>query len=210
MKLKTIKRTKTTSIVLANDEYWGILPDKILHFYCKEQIDYFELSDEEAIKLLEEIKKQSWNKLLDYLAYRERSLGECHEFLSKKIFLKKELQPALLEKAISLNFINDTRFAEMFTEDLIRKSKSIVEIRNKLYQKKINQEIISEVLQKKFDSKTTDEILEANFKKAKRRFSKFKKNECNKKILNYLTRKGFTYWEVKEKLGDKYGRSKKG
>jgi len=207
MKLKTIKRTKTTSIVVAEDEYWGILPDKILHFYCKEQIEHFELSDDEAAKLLEEIKKQSWNKLLDYLAYRERSLGECDEYLSKKIFLKQELQPALLEKAISLNFINDTRFAEMFTEDLIRKSKSIVEIRNKLYQKKINQEIISEVLQKKFDSKTTIETLDANFKKAIKKFSNLTAAKRNEKVLNYLTRKGFSYWEVKERLGNKYGRS---
>ncbi|MCD6177214.1 MAG: RecX family transcriptional regulator [Candidatus Cloacimonetes bacterium] len=202
MKLKTIKRTKTTSIVLANDEYWGILPDKILHFYCKGQIDYFELSDEEATKLIDEIKKQSWNKLLDYLAYRERSLGECEEFLSKKIFFKKELQAALLEKAVSLNFINDTRFAEMLTDDLIRNSKSKVEIKNKLYAKNINENIISNILQKKFNSKTADEVLDANFKKAKRRFSNLKKNKQNEKILNYLTRKGFVYWEVKEKLGE--------
>ena len=202
MKLKTIKRTKTTSIVLANDEYWGILPDKILHFYCKGQLEYFELSDEDAAKLLEEIKKQSWNKLLDYLAYRERSFGECNEFLSKKIFLKQELQSELLEKAVSLNFINDNRFAEMLTDDLIRNSKSKVEITNKLYAKKINENIISNILQKKIDSKTANEILEANFKKAKRRFSNLRKKERNEKILNYLTRKGFTYWEVKEKLGD--------
>ncbi|MCK5050143.1 MAG: RecX family transcriptional regulator [Candidatus Cloacimonetes bacterium] len=201
MKLKTIKRTKTTSIVLANDEYWGILPDKILHFYCKGQLEYFELSDDVAAKLLEEIRKLSWNKLLDYLAYCERSYGECDEFLSRKIFLKKELQPTLLRKAVSLNFINDTRFAEMLTENLIRNSKSRVEIKNKLYAKKINEKIISDILQKKIDSKTADEILEANFKKAKRRFSKLKKNERNEKILNYLTRKGFSYWEVKEKMG---------
>lgn len=202
MKIKTIKRTKTTLIVLANNEYWGILPDKILHFYCKKQIEYFDLSDKEAAKLLEEINKQSWNKLLDYLAYRERSFGECSEFLSKKIFLKKDLQPALLRKAVSLNFINDTRFAEMLTEDLIRNSNSKVEIKNKLYAKKINETIISNILQKKFDSKTADEILGANLKKAKRRFSNLKKNERNEKILNYLTRKGFSYWEVKEKLGE--------
>ena len=202
MKLKTIKRTKTTSIVLAYDEYWGILPDKILHFYCKGQLDYFELNDEETVKLLEEINKRSWNKLLDYLAYRERSFGECSEFLSKKIFLKKELQPTLLEKAVSLNFINDARFAEMLTEDLIRNSKSRVEIKNKLYAKRINENIISNILQKKFDSKIADEVLEANLNKAKRRFSNLKENERNEKILNYLTRKGFTYWEVKEKLGE--------
>ena len=202
MKLKTIKRTKTTSLVLANNEYWGILPDKILHFYCKGQLEYFELSDKEADKLLKEINKHSWNKLLDYLAYRERSFGECEEFLSKKIFLKKELQTALLEKAASLNFIDDERFAEMLTDDLIRNSKNRVEIKNKLYSKKINENIISNILQKKFDSKIANEILEVNINKAKRRFSNLKKNEQNEKILNYLTRKGFTYWEVKEKLGE--------
>ncbi len=204
MKLKTIKRTKTTSIVLVDDKYWGILPDKILHFYNKGQLDHFDLNDEEAAKLLEEIKKQSWNKLLDFIAYRERSFDECREFLSKKIFLKKELQSVLLRKAVSLNFINDIRFAEMLTDDLIRSSKSIVEIKNKLYQKKINEDIISSVLQKKFDSQTAADILEANFKKAKTRFSNLTKNKRNEKILNYLTRKGFSYWEVKEKL-DKEG-----
>jgi len=201
MKLKTIKRTKTTSIVLANDEYWGILPDKILHFYCKGQLDYFELNDEEAAKLLEEINKQSWNKLLDYLAYRERSLGECKEFLSNKIFLKKEHQSTLLEKAISLNFINDTRFAELFTEDLIRNLKSRIEIKNKLYTKKINEDLISNTIQKKYNYKIANEILEKNIQKAEGRYSNLKKNERDDKILNYLTRKGFTYWEVKEKLG---------
>ncbi|MBT4576684.1 MAG: hypothetical protein HOB92_09500 [Candidatus Cloacimonetes bacterium] len=201
MKLKTIKRTKTTSIVLANDEYWGILPDKILHFYCKGQLDYFEVTNEDAAKLLEEINKQSWNKLLDHLAYRERSLGECKEFLSNKIFLKKELRSALLDKAISLNFINDTRFAELLTEDLIRNIKSRVEIKNKLYVKKINEDLISNTIQKKYTYKIANEILEKNIQNAERRYSNLEKKKRDEKILNYLTRKGFTYWEVKEKLG---------
>ena len=200
MKLKTIKRTKTTSIVLVNEEYWGILPDKILHFYCKAQLEYFKLSDEEASKLLEEIKKQSWNKLLDYLAYRERSLGECQEFLSKKIFLQQELQPILLEKAVSLNFIDDTRFAELFTDDLIRNLKSKAEIKNKLYAKKIKEDIISKTIQKKYYPDVAAEILEKNITKGKRRFISLNKKEQNVKLLNYLTRKGFAYWEVIEKL----------
>ena len=89
----------------------------------------------------------------------------------------------------------------MLTDDLIRNSKSRVEIKNKLYSKKINENIISSILQKKFDSKVAEEILEVNISKAKRRFPNLKKNEQNEKILNYLTRRGFAYWEVKEKLG---------
>ncbi|MDP8268129.1 MAG: RecX family transcriptional regulator [Candidatus Tenebribacter davisii] len=202
MKLKTIKRTKTTSIVLADEEFWGILPNKILHFYSKNQSETFELTDGEADKLLKDIKRISWNKLLDYLAYRERSLGECKTFLSQKLFLKKELQPELLDKAVSSNFINDTRFAEMLTEELIRNSKSKIVIKNKLYGKKIDKEIITDILQKKFNSQTANEILEINIEKAKIRFSRFSEKVRNEKILNYLTRKGFAYWKVKDKLED--------
>jgi len=203
MKLKTIKRTKTTSIVLAEEEIWGILPNKILHFYYKDNPHEFELTDEEAEKILEEIKRISWNKLLDYLAYRERSLGECKTFLSQKLFLKKEIQPELLDKAVSSNFINEKRFAEMLTEELIRNSKSKTEIKNKLYGKKIDEQIITKIIQDKFNSETAEEILNANISKAQRRFSNLAEDKRKEKILNYLTRKGFTYWEVKEKLEGK-------
>ena len=90
----------------------------------------------------------------------------------------------------------------MFTDDLIRNSKSRVEIKNKLYAKRINENIILNILQKKFDSKIADEVLEANIRKEKRRFANLTENKRYEKILNYLTRKGFTYWEVKEKLGE--------
>lgn len=200
MNLKTIKRTKTTSIVLAEEEFWGILPNKILHFYSHGQPERTDFNTEEAEKLLEEIKRLSWNKLIDYLAYRERSFGECKTYLSQKLFLKKELQSELLDKAVSNNFINDERFAEMLTEELIRNSKSKVEIMNKLYGKKIDEKIITQIIQEKFNSETAEEILNINISKAQRKFSNLAEDKRKEKILNYLTRKGFTYWEVKEKL----------
>lgn len=202
MKIKTIKRTKTRSIVSVNDEYWGSLPNKILHFYCKGPLEEFKLNKEESEKLLDEIKKLSWNKLLDYLAYRERSYHECKVYLSQKLFLKKEIIPILLNIAKSKNYIDDARFAEMLTEELIRKAKSKTEIKNKLFSKRIDETIISEVIQKKIDTEINAEILDKNIKKAKNRFYNLTKKERDEKILNYLTRKGFAYWEVKEKLGE--------
>jgi SOS response regulatory protein OraA/RecX len=202
MKLKTIKKTKTNSIILVDNEYWGILPDKILQYFCKGQPTDFDLSEEGSAKLLDEIKKVSWNKLLDYFAYQERSIAECKEYLSYKLLLKTELQSELLQKAISLNFVDDTRFAEMFTDELIRKSKSQVEIKNKLFAKKIDKKIITDILQTKFNPQTANEILEINIEKAKIKFSRFSEKDRKEKILNYLTRKGFAYWKVKDKLED--------
>ncbi|MCF7857753.1 MAG: RecX family transcriptional regulator [Candidatus Cloacimonetes bacterium] len=200
MKIKTLRRTKTTSIVVANEEYWGILPDKILHFYSKGQSEQFEISIENAEKLLDDIKKTAWEKLLDFLAYRERSYSECESFLMQRILFKKDLQNKMLQKAISLNFINDERFAEMLTDDLIRKGKSEAVIRNKLYSKNIREDIISKVIIEKYDGKTKNEILQANIKKAKKKYGGSQK--ANEKILNFLTRQGFSYWEVKEIMGD--------
>jgi len=202
MKIKKIKRTKTTSIVLANDTYWGILPDKVLHFYSHGS-DAFELSEQDKNKLLDEIQRHAWNKLLDYLAYRERSYNECRQYLSQKIFLKENLIPVLLDKAIEKKFINDARFADMYADELIRKAKSRTEIKNKLYAKGISESVISQIIKDKFNDKTNIEILEKNLEKALRKFSGLNKKERDEKILNYLTRKGFTYWEVKEKLGGK-------
>lgn len=202
MKIKKITRTKTTSIVLADNEYWGILPDKILHFYSHGSAE-FEINEQQTTKLLDDIKKHSWNKLLDYLAYRERSTNECKLYLSQKLSIKEDLVRELLEKAIAKNFINEVRFAELLTDELIRKAKSKTEIKSKLFAKGINETIISQIFQNKFSDKIHNNILEKNLDKARRRFSGLSEKERDEKILNYLTRKGFTYWEVKEKLGEK-------
>ena len=202
MKIKIKSKSKTISFVFADDEIWGILPDKILYFFSLNSHTQIDLNLKKWRELKKEIEKFAWNKLLNFLSYQERSVGECKNYL-KQIPLKTNLIEKLVQKAMSFNYINDSRFAELFVESLIGKNKNIREIKNKLFEKQIIENIINETIAKVYSKEKQDEILAINVEKALMRFSKFSDKEKIEKTLNYLTRRGFSYWEVKEKLEEK-------
>ena len=202
MKIKIKSKSKTISFVFADDEIWGILPDKILHFFSLNSHTQIDLNLKKWRELKKEIEKFAWNKLLNFLSYQERSVGECKNYL-KQIPLKTNLIEKLVQKAMSFNYINDSRFAELFVESLIGKNKNIREIKNKLFEKQIIEKIINETIAKVYSKEKQDEILAINVEKALMRFSKFSDKEKIEKTLNYLTRRGFSYWEVKEKVEEK-------
>ncbi|OPX26173.1 MAG: hypothetical protein B1H06_06075, partial [Candidatus Cloacimonas sp. 4484_143] len=161
-----------------------------------------DLPETEKNKILLEIEKYSWDRLLNFITYRERSTRECEIFL-KLLPLKSDLIEKLLAKAIELNLLKDERFAEMLVNDLLQKGKSKQEIRNKLYEKKVNSEIIENCLNKQFSFEIEEDLLNINLDRAIRKYVSLPSEKRKEKILNYLTRKGFSYWEVKEKMEEK-------
>ncbi|MBC8415613.1 MAG: RecX family transcriptional regulator [Candidatus Cloacimonetes bacterium] len=199
MKIRIKSKTKTIFIVYADSEIWGILPLKILQIFSiypgKETI----ISKEQAKELLLEIEKFAWDKLLNFLTYRERSCGEEKSYL-KQLPLKNSIYEKLVTKAISADFINDRRFTEFYIEDLIEKSKNEKEIKQKLFEKHIPEVMIKSMLLELFTPQKKEEVLIKNIEKALARFIRYKGRERKEKILNYLSRKGFSYGEVKEKL----------
>ena len=136
---------------------------------------------------------------MNFLSYRERSAAECENYL-RHLPLDDEFVQKLLKQAKENNFINDERFAEMYVENLLEKGKNRREVQNKLFEKHIEKSIIDNVLNKYFSLEKKEEILERNVQKALKRFSRFPQKERIEKCLNYLTRRGFSYYEVREKL----------
>ncbi len=199
MKIKIKDKSKTISFVFANDEIWGILPKKILHFFSLNSQTQIELNNKKWRELQQEIEKFAWDKLLNFLSYQERSVGECKNYL-ERLPLETNLIEKLAQKAISFNYVDDSRFAVLFVESLIGKNKNVLEIKNKLFEKQIKEKIICETIEKVYSKEKQDEILTINVKKALLRYSKFPDEEKIEKTLTYLTRRGFSYWEVKDKL----------
>lgn len=199
MKIRIKSKTKTIFIVYADNEIWGILPLKFLQIFSiypgKETI----ISKEQSNELLLEIEKFAWDKLLNFLTYRERSCGEAKKYL-RQLPLKNNICEKLVTKAISADFINDHRFTELYIEDLIEKGKNEKEIKQKLFEKRIPEVMINSMLLELFTPQKKEEVLIKNIEKALARFVRYKGRERKEKILNYLSRKGFSYWEVKEKL----------
>lgn len=199
MKVRTKSKSKTIYTVLIDEEIWGILPKKILHFFSLPSEKEIRLSKEEIIKLLSEIEKYVWSKLLNYISFSERSVWQCKNYL-EQLPLNECLVEKLADRAVAANYVNDQRFAELYVEHLINKSKNPREIKSKLLTKHIDDGIINEVILNYFTPEKQEEILNLNIMKALTRYSKYPEKEKKEKVLNYLTRRGFSYWEIKEKL----------
>ncbi len=199
MKIRTKSKTKTIFIVYADNEIWGILSYKILQIFSIYPERETIITKEQSKELLLEIDKFAWDKLLNFLTFRERSCWEAKSYL-KQLPLKNIICENLVTKAVSADFINDHRFTELYIEDLIEKSKNEKEIKQKLFEKHIPEVMINSMLSLLFTPQKKEKVLIKNIEKALARFVQYKGRERREKILNYLSRKGFSYGEVKEKL----------
>lgn len=196
-KIKLRKKSGTSYLVLENDHPWGVLPGKILHFFSIQPEIETEIKAEVQQKLVDEIVKFAWHKLLHYLSYRERSIPESRRYL-QQLPLRSDLIEKVINKAISYNYLNEKRFCELYILDLQNKFKSRREIINKLRTKGVSKTIINECLEAHFSPEKETEALEVLYRKAQIRYRSHKDFQQKEKILNYLTRKGFSYWQVKE------------
>jgi regulatory protein len=202
MKLKIKNRTKTIFWLYLDENIWGILPGKILQFFGYSQPGEYEIKESVVADLQQELEKYAWEKLLKFLAYRERSRQEAYRSLAKFGF-KATVIENLLAKAESYNYLNEGRFAELFCESLINKGKSKREVRSKMYEKGVEEALIEQVLSQKYSNEKKDEIVTRNLQKACRRYSNLEQKKKREKIINYMVRKGFSYHEVVAALQEK-------
>lgn len=207
--MKLTKKSKTILIINLDEENWGILPTKSLAFlhlplFSEEPFQNFYLADipldeSQHNRVLTEIEKYAWDRFLNYLSLRDHSIFECKTYL-KTLYLHYSFIEKFIEKALGYNYINEVRFTELYVESLLDKGKSETEIRNKLRVKRVDPALIAETLSRLNTPDQKEAVLLENLNKAIRRFSRFPEAEKKKKIINYLYRKGFSYFEVKTKL----------
>ncbi len=199
MKLKLKPKSKTIFFISLDEELWGILPAKSLVFLQASTFEELEIPEGKVPLILAEIEKYAWDRFLNFLALREHSLFECSTYL-QNIPIHASFIEKFITKASELNFVNEVRFTEMYTEHLLDRGKSEFEIRNKLRAKGVEANLIDNIIFQLNTPQKKNTILEENIAKAIRKFSRYPHLEQEKKIINYLYRKGFSYFEVKAKL----------
>jgi regulatory protein len=154
----------------------------------KEQIaDYKNLSAEDSL----------YNRALNYVALRPRSIWEV-EFYLKRKDSPAPLIEQITNKLTELGLLNDKKFAQMFVHDrtLLRptsRRKMIMELRKK--------HISEEVIQLTFETEPTDDLTTLREIVAKKRqLTKYKNDEL--KFMQYLARQGFGYSDIKQVLSE--------
>lgn len=148
---------------------------------------------------LEKFKKASefgklYQRALEWVLVRPRSIKETNDYLYKKIFekkLDKNYIDRIIDRLKAKKYLDDFRFAEYYVENRFsKKGMSIKRLKMELLKKGVSKEIIEEVLA---DSDRDDE------KELKKMITKKRaKYQDENKLIQYLCRQGFQYDLVRE------------
>lgn len=190
-KIEYQKRNKDRLNIYINEEYAFALDVNILIKYSLKK--GMELRDELIEDILESEERIN---VYNYGIYTLSRSAKCESELRLKM-KNKGFEPRLIDKAINRlkeqDYLNDERYCEMFINDKINISKhGILKIKQALYFKGINKEIIEE----KLGRISREEEEERAYLLARKKLAVINEEEPRKKrakISNYLLGRGFEY-----------------
>ena len=132
---------------------------------------------------------RAFNTCLRFLGPRARSVKEIKDHLEKKKFTSVTIEKTI-EKLLQDRLLDDREFASLFVENREKfRPRSKFALAFELRQKGINDKIIDDVL------KDIDEFKSAWYAVRPKLslWHKFDDEKFKKKILNYLSNRGFSY-----------------
>ena len=152
------------------------------------------LTKERLAELLEASKYgKLYQRTLEWVLTRTRSVRETKDYLRKKIFERKldtKYGEMIIKRLIDKGYLDDRRFAEFWVENrFTKKGVSVKRLKMELMKKGVSREIIDEVV----DSSGRDEAEEVRKMIARKRT-----RYNDEKLVAYLCRQGFSYDLVRE------------
>lgn len=150
-----------------------------------------ELSEEKVHQLEEkEGIEKAYQRALNYLSYRVRSESEVRQNL-RKHDTPDIVIAEVLERLRRNHLVDDTHFAESWVENRSTfRPRGRRALRYELRRKGVQRQIIDEVLQ----DLDEEELAYRAANKKFRRYRKLEWPEFRKKMLAYLSRRGFNYY----------------
>jgi len=160
-----------------------------------------EISDDRFSSLIKEnrlfhIKQRAFR----YLGRRQHSTSELRIKLKQKGY-ETELINHVLDDLKQKNYLDDTKFAEMFVEEKIKlKLWGEQKLRGELIKRGIKSEIISDVLRNKItdEDKLNNAMTVASKKYDTLRIRYSDKDVIKKKLITFLNSRGYNYDVIKE------------
>ena len=153
------------------------------------------------VELLEEIRleDEAWSckeKALTLLEYSSRSAGALAEKLRQHY--PPETVEATIQRLTELGLINDLDYGRRLAADLLHLRKySLGRVRQALYQRKLDREVIDEIMEELEDTDQIGPIVELVQKKY---LPKLQEPQGRQKVAAALQRRGYGWDDIREAL----------
>lgn len=192
------KDAKNVIVHFGNDEVLFLSVDI---FYKSGLKKNDEISDDRFSSLIKEnrlfhIKQRAFR----YLGRRQHSTSELYIKLKQKGY-ETEFINEVLDDLKKKDYLDDTKFAEMFVEEKIKlKLWSEQKLRNELIKRGINSEIISDILRNKIsdEDKLNNALIIATKKYDILKNRNVDKDVIKRKLITFLSSRGYKYYVIKE------------
>ena len=156
---------------------------------------------ERIIKDVEKSRTRTFDRAVNLLTYKPRSIKELRERLLEKDWTNEAIVAETIEKLEKYGYLNDAQFAKDFAASKLRQKpigKRV--LKQKLAQRKLGKETVEEAIEKAFEETPEAEIIEGAIEKRLRVKGKPKTREDTKKFYDFLLRQGFSYDLVRERM----------
>ena len=156
---------------------------------------------ERIIKDVEKSRTRTFDRAVNLLTYKPRSIKELRERLLEKDWRNEQIVQETIEKLEKYGYLNDAQFAKDFASSKLRQKpvgKRV--LKQKLVQRKLGKETVEEAIEKAFEETPEEEIIERAIEKRLRVKGIPKEREEVKKFYDFLLRQGFSYDLVRDKM----------
>lgn len=161
-----------------------------------------EIKDEDrVIKDVEKSRQRTFDRAVNLLTYKPRSIKEMRERLLEKDWTNDAIVEEVIKKLETYGYLDDAQFAKSFAASQIRQKpvgKRVLQ--QKLAQKKLDKETVAEAIEKAFEETPETEIIDRAIEKRLRLKGKPATREDAKKFYDFLLRQGFSYDLVRDKM----------
>ena len=157
--------------------------------------------EERVIKDAERARRKTFDRAVNLLTYKPRSIVELRTRLMEKEWTNSQIVEEVIQKLESYGYLNDNQFAKDFAASQLR-GKPIGKrvLKQKLAMKKLDRETIEKALETVFEETPESEVIERAIAKRLRLKGKPETREDTKKFYDYLLRQGFSYDLVSNKM----------
>ena len=156
---------------------------------------------ERVIKNVERSRQKTFDRAVNLLAYKPRSVVELRTRLLEKEWTNSAIVDEVIVKLESYGYLNDVIFAKNLAASQIRQKpigKRVLQ--QKLAMKKLDKETVAEAIEKAFEDTPESEIIDRAIEKRLRIKGKPTDRADVKKFYDFLLRQGFSYDLVSNKM----------
>jgi len=157
--------------------------------------------EERVIKDVERARRKTFDRAVNLLGYKPRSVVELRTRLMEKEWTNSAIVEEVIVKLEGYGYLNDGQFANDFAASQIRQKpigKRVLQ--QKLTMKKLDKETVAKAIETAFEETPESEIIERAIAKRLRLKGKPETREDTKKFYDYLLRQGFSYDLVSSKM----------